>query len=522
MSIKSYILDVYTMSVEEKISAISLQGIVNRDAPNVFYRSRFWNWPEADEKWIEWFREAKGVEFTQLDNLPQLIERFRDRIKGCVVWDPRLDQTKWIAATTAGTHDLLPIAPECIGRYGDLPIVEDLRGRWNKEMEAARWAADNLIEKTNRRIAYSVEVCWSGCTVDSIDYVVRERGFIYSLRHGKRREGEGDWQEEQCLARQVHSRIGPNAPIFGWGEPEEDYCRLISHHNNFIMCSEAPNLSYFARIPCYRTDWTQEARRDPSSFVLEDKHYIAFNTSEGDSPKMHAALQGGAWFDQNRGNAPINWGANPICLKFFPALLEYYWDTATEKDYFMGGASGAGYVYPNMMPNPQAYFEQVREYFAKADMHDTEAWLHFSGPVYDKYAEVSGMESFAMPCGPYGVTAVNGGSAVVFMRGNSKLNYFNARGTAEDLANAIKEHCEKRPKPSFSTTHLVPDADNPAAQGGYSPSDFVKVQELLGPEYRVVTMQELAALAKRALKEGKLLDALDPGYSEWDEVHKRK
>ena len=184
MSIKSYILDVYAMGVEEKVSAISFQGIVNRDAPNVFCRSRFWNWPEADEKWIEWFREAKGVEFTQIENLPQLVEKLRSRIKGCVVWDPRLNQTKWIAATLAGIRDLLPIAPECIGRYGDLPIVEDLRGRWNGEMEAARWAVDNLIEKTNTDIAYSVEHCWSGCAVDSIDYVVGERGFIYSLRHG--------------------------------------------------------------------------------------------------------------------------------------------------------------------------------------------------------------------------------------------------------------------------------------------------------------------------------------------------
>jgi hypothetical protein len=520
-SYKSFVLDIFPMSVEEKLTALAFQGIVNRDGPNVFYRARFWNWPDADDKWIEWFQERKGVEFTKVETLPELVAKFPGKVKGCVVWDPRLDQTKWVACTLAGLEDLLPIAPECIGRYGDLPIVHDLRGRWNKELEVARWSIDNLIPRASKEVMYSVEFCWSGRTIDSIDYAVYRGAYIYSLRHGKRREEEGDWQAEQCLAHEVHTLIGPMAAVFGWGEPEEDYCRHVSHHDNYIMCAEAPNLSYFAQIPCERTDWRQPARKDPSQFKLEEKHYITFNTSEGDTPKMAVALMGGAWFDPNRGKVPVCWGINPIFLKFFPALLEYYWDTATENDYFMGGASGAGYVYPNLLTRPIPYFEQVREYFSKADMHDTDAWMHFSEPVYDKYAEVAGLESISMPCGPYGVTLVNNGQTPVFMRGNSGLNYFNSAGTAEDLANAIRAHCEKRSKPSFSTIHIVPDSGHPAAQGGYCPTDFLKIQEMLGPEYKVTTMQEMAVLAKEAIKSGKLLDARDPRYNEWEDVRKR-
>jgi hypothetical protein len=519
---KSYVLDIYVMSVEEKITALAFQGIVNRDGPNVFYRARFWNWPDADDKWIEWFRSERGIEFTQIGALPELVRLYQDKVKGYVVWDPRLDQTKWIAVTMAGLYGLLPVAPECVGRYGDMPIVEDLRGRWDGEMDAARWSVDNLIEKTNREMMYSVEFCWSGRTVDSLDWIVGQKGFVYSLRHGKEREREGDWQAEQRLAHEIHTKIGPMAAVFGWGEPEEDYCKHVTHHDNFVMCAEAPNLSYFAQIPCHRTDWRQKARKDPASFELEDRHYITFNTSEGDTPKMAVALMGGSWFDPKRGEVAVNWGINPIFLRYFPVLLEYYWSTATDKDYFMGGASGAGYVYPNLLTRPDPYFEQVREFFGKADMHDTDAWMHFNEPAYDRYAEVSGLESIAMPCGPFGVTLVNKGQTPVFMRGNSGLNYFNASASAEELASAIREHCEKRGKLSFSTIHIVPDAGHRAAQGGFCPSDFKKIEDILGPEYKVTTMQEMAVLAKRAISEGRLLDARDPRYSEWDDARKKK
>ena len=43
MSTKSYILDIFNMSIEEKVTALSFQGIVNRDAPHIFCRAHFWN-----------------------------------------------------------------------------------------------------------------------------------------------------------------------------------------------------------------------------------------------------------------------------------------------------------------------------------------------------------------------------------------------------------------------------------------------------------------------------------------------
>lgn len=513
----AHVLDISGMSIDEKVTALAFQGLANRDEARVFYKARFWNWPKSDEFWMDYLSRRKGFVFEEAGTLPDLVRQLPGVFKGCVVWDPKLDQTKWAAAIMGALDGLLPLAPECVGRYGDVPIVEDLRGRFASDIEAARWAAKNLISRCNPMMGYSVERTWSGRTVDSLDYAVRQKAFIYCLHHG------GENRDEVELVHEVLSHIGPVAPIFGWGEPEDAYCETLSFHDNYIMCAEAPNLSFWAHVPCERTDWTQPARRAPAEFHLENKHYIALCTSEGDTPKMAVSVEGGAWLDPNRGRIPVNWGMNPMILRFFPAILEFYWDSATENDYFMGGASGAGYTYPNRMPNPEAWMRQVGEYFAKVDMHETEAWMHFSRPVYELYAKVSGMRAFALPCGPYGCTLLNQGESVALFRGNSGLNYFNSSGSARQLAEQIKRHCWKRSAPSFSVAHLVPDdRKNPTAQGGWNPSLLLETSELLGREFKVVTIQELAELAIRAIKEDRCPDCHSPGYSEWDDVRENR
>ena len=506
---KALILDVHLMSLEEKLTALAFQGLANRTGPNVFYKSAFWNWPEADEFWPRTLAERKGFAFEEVGSLPELIERLPGVAKGLVIWDPCVEKTKWIACVYAGLDDLLPVAPECAARYGDLPTAHDLRGKFEGEVEAYDWSIGELLPRCNRTLAYSVEKTWSGWTVDSLDYAVGEKAFVYRLD----REGKNSEAEVQ-LAHKMMSQIGPLARILGWGEPEDKYCELVSFHDNFVFCAEAPNLSFFAKVPSDGRKWKQPARRDPATFKLEKKHYIAFCMSEGDTPKMAVSMQGGAWFDKNRGKVPVNWGCQPLNMKYFPCVMEYYFDTATDQDYFMGGASGAGYVYPNQCPNPDAYFRHTGEMFRMGDLSETDSWMHFSRPVYERYAELSGLRGIAMPCGPYGVTKLCGGKAVALFRGNSGLNYFS-QFSAEALAEQIRKHTGTRAKPSFSVAHLVPDKDNPTAQGGFSPGDFIKVREMLGgDDYKIVTMQELTELAIRALGEGKVRDCQDPDYSE--------
>jgi hypothetical protein len=89
---------------------------------------------------------------------------------------------------------------------------------------------------------------------------------------------------------------------------------------------------------------------------------VVFQTNEGDTPKIVTGLMSGQWLSPARGSQPIAWGINPGIAERFPAIIEYYSNTATNKDSFFAGCSGAGYAYPHLY-NPsalQAYFAHVQ------------------------------------------------------------------------------------------------------------------------------------------------------------------
>jgi hypothetical protein len=297
--------------------------------------------------------------------------------------------------------------------------------------------------------------------------------------------------------------MGPGAALYGWAEPEERYSMLASMHNNFILCSEAPNLSFHAAAPCERKEWRQPARRPASEFRLERVHYIAFMTSEGDAPKIHTVFHGGAWLDSQRGAVPINWGFQPRLVEIAPALADYYYRTATKNDFFVCGPSGAGYVYPNVVPEPETFFRRTGEFLRRTDIDIVECWLHFSRPVYEEYARLSGANAFTLPCGPLGTKFV-ADDVPVFLRG-SALNYFDAKKGVEGMVRTILEQGAKQQAPSFSTVFFVPDTGSPAAQGGYAPSQLRRVMDALPRErFKVTTLDEMAWAAGEARSTGLL------------------
>lgn len=57
------------------------------------------------------------------------------------------------------------------------------------------------------------------------------------------------------------------------------------------------------------------------------------------------------------------WGVDPLLARYFPALWEYYVDTASAQDQFFGATGGNGYAYPWSLDAPmrQLYFERTAQ-----------------------------------------------------------------------------------------------------------------------------------------------------------------
>lgn len=125
---------------------------------------------------------------------------------------------------------------------------------------------------------------------------------------------------------------------------------------------------------------------------------MAWQTNEGDTPKIAAALQAGLWIDPARGSVPMSWGINPLLADFAPGLLEFYALSASSNDTFFAATAGGGYAYPSKMPAAAftTYVTRVRElikaitptwppYSMEVDIWDTNSAENISS-----YAAIAG------------------------------------------------------------------------------------------------------------------------------------
>lgn len=91
----------------------TLQGIVNRDAPNLYVLFVESGGRCVDEYWLakmceprQWLAGRKQV---IVPNIVALVERFRKSIKGAVVYDPAVPATSNLASTIAGVENLIAV-----------------------------------------------------------------------------------------------------------------------------------------------------------------------------------------------------------------------------------------------------------------------------------------------------------------------------------------------------------------------------------------------------------------------------
>lgn len=94
----------------------TLQGVVNRNAPELylFYvNAHGRRGPSIDEYWFDkyrtpgtWLADRPTVE---VKTVVDLVNRFRDRIKGAVVYDPKVPATSNVASAVAGAQDLVAV-----------------------------------------------------------------------------------------------------------------------------------------------------------------------------------------------------------------------------------------------------------------------------------------------------------------------------------------------------------------------------------------------------------------------------
>ena len=353
----------------EKAMLVSLQGLANREEAQLYIiHPPDFQW-EITEPLYEFYQRKHGVRFTEIKTVDAALKRFKSAAKGYVVWDTEVGPSLNVAFTIAGLEDGLVVTEALIPlveKHGLKPI-DDLRGRYTGQSHAAIYAD-------------AIERYWHRCNRDKImlmgghrgrvmmpamaDWGIRERMFFHEL------SADPEEADELVLNRRLLGDLNVGATVFGWHpygkDTEEQSTMLLSMYGiKMEGLHNLPNLSYncqFDFTPGFRFTNNHQVAKD-AVLVAEEKVYITFVQSD--------SIGIGVWTKPGRGKLPFAWQVTMNWTKFSPAALEYFHESATPNDYFIGGLSGPGYMYPNNIPKDRfpVLMEEAKDLMSILDEH---------------------------------------------------------------------------------------------------------------------------------------------------------
>ncbi|MEO9143984.1 MAG: GxGYxYP domain-containing protein [Ginsengibacter sp.] len=327
---------------------LSLQGIVNTKSPNLYfiypddYDYNFTN------KISDFYKNHLGYSFTEIGSAADALKIFKDSVKGYIIWDRSVRSSLNVAFTLAGLEKAVVITPDMLAmvKKAGLREIADFRGKFKGKSDAQiyGWAFEHYWNRCNKKyIIWMGGVSGSQMKPGIADFGISKGSFFADLSTDPKDS------IEYTLSEKIFSHMQPLSLVMGWHSYakglERNYVTLASHYALRVEgLNTFPNLSFTSRTP-------------PSSdFKFRNHHNIVPHGIYTPKRKVYITcvqtdgLGLGAWMEPNRGSIPYAWEVTINWQWMAPVLLEYYYGTATNNDYFFGSLSGPGYMYPKAIP----------------------------------------------------------------------------------------------------------------------------------------------------------------------------
>ncbi len=373
-------------SLQDKILAMTLAGIVNRDSARLYLLNVYetWSYNKTDETWRDIYRARGGVVYDSVQQMSALINKFRHLLNGAITYDPNRFYSNFsgqnfcwqaeAAAVIASLTDRLPVTATYANTLGlqvsDSVLISDafdgdssiwVTGKvenplnpWNQAglTEEQRyfayldWGINRLLPRCNPDMFYLREYT---------DWASKNKMFQLNLAGTEDLNFNSLPVAKADLLERVLLYIQNKNPnrifhIYGWMRPEpltQWFAQFGSSFHETLL----GNLSWHSSFPYPAHSFSRASVVAPDTLQLQNKYYIIFISTEGDASNWVFGLQSGAWLSPYRGQAAIGWGWNLHLLNQCPFVAGYYASTATAKDGFLSVTSPLGYAYPDLWGN---------------------------------------------------------------------------------------------------------------------------------------------------------------------------
>lgn len=325
--------------IEGQVAAIGLQGIINRDSREKVYvmnsrcKDNHGGWkigPTAQAQMGQFWLDRVLADIPQqvlpLDTTRRnpafraLVERYRDRIKGVVIYDPELVEATIEAATTiAAQTDALILSPslyEQVKSYG-FPVVEDLRGRFRSNIECLDWLMEHYFEGACHDVAFT----WSHMTLDfaeswgaaNKDYVVANRLFTYFL--------DIRIPEECHYYENIVKRYPAGTQIMGWTDELKADKLFADYGYVMVPFISVENMTVMSSFPS-----VQGTPIEPRAYEADpNTTYVAMLVADGDN-LLHTMIYEPYTIEESEhfGEIPLTWVINPGIVDLAPRVFTWY------------------------------------------------------------------------------------------------------------------------------------------------------------------------------------------------------
>jgi hypothetical protein len=430
---RAVLYDGTNASAEQRLMAMTLAGIVNRDSARLYLLNVYetWSYTSTDEHWRDLYRARGNVQFDSIASIITLLDRFRTFINGAITYDPSRffsnfpgQNFRWqaeYASLIGGLTNRLP-ATVALAQALNLAIVDSVllidtfdgdsaihvTGRlelpshsWNatslteeqRYLNMLDWGIQKLLPRCNPKKFYLREIT---------DWAVSRKMFqvnlagtddldLYSMPSGR-----ADVLERTLVF--LHAKNPATIfHIYGWIRPEP-MTQWFAFFGSSFHETLLGNISWHASFPVAPRTFHPRSTVNPDTIPLQSKHYLLFVTSEGDAANWVFGFHAGAWLSPQRGTVPIAWGWNLHLFNECPFVAAYYYDTATANDGFISVTTPLGYAYPDLWQNDvwQGAVDSTRFLKNKFGVHDVYGYKHYapSGTIVYRGRTISNSFNF--------------------------------------------------------------------------------------------------------------------------------
>lgn len=365
----------------------SIKGIMNENGSNLYVID--------DSSSNEWFTILNNTPYIgteePVSTIFDVIDLYEDNITGVILFNGTDAAEANIATSLAGVYNALMVPNDYYSTcfIDPLPIqlnLTDIFKEKTTRLEKYQYAYNNYFSLCNQ----SALALFPGSASRHLrSFLVANNIFtlwqpLYVYTEVADPPLYPDPLEERLFFEKILDETAENIPIYGYmwpdGANEGEVIKLISAANKHLIPSDwISNLAFHSGMKLPEGySFSQDRSADP--IPLEDKIYVTGLWSDGDNIQyVQNFMRSVLWnSDTPHGLVPTGWTINPQLYSLAPYVAKYFYDSATENDYFVGGLSGVGYCkldYYTDMDVLEDFLGDSQKKWDLMDMEEARLWM---------------------------------------------------------------------------------------------------------------------------------------------------